>query len=102
VKGDKMEDEELHNKAFEITKSYEEKLENFGFKLFSKPVISEEERLLKLVFVKSAGVVLFLEIDYLIDEDKEREGILFVDLSIIGNKEDDLNKMLEVVENGYK
>jgi len=97
-----MNDEELHNKAFEITKSYEEKLENFGFKLFSEPVISEEERLLKLVFVKKVGVMLFLEINYLIDEDKEREGILFVDLSILGNKEEDLDKMLEVVENGYK
>lgn len=97
-----MNDEELHNKAFEITKTYEEKLEKFGFQLFSKPVISEEEGLLKLVFMKSAGVVLFLEIHYLIDEDKEREGILFVDLSILGNKEEDLDKMLEVVENGYK
>ena len=91
-----MEDIELHNRAFEITEKYEEKLKNFGFKLFSEPIISEEEKLLKLVFVKKAGVMLFLEIDYLIDEDNEKEGILVVALSILGNKEEDLDKMLEV------
>jgi len=97
-----MEDEELHNIAFEITEKYKEKLENFGFKLFGQPKISEEENLLKLVFNKDAEVIMFLEIDYLIDEDKEREGIIFTSLSIIGNKEEDLDKMLEVIKYGYE
>ena len=97
-----MEDEELHNRAFEITQIYEEKLEKFDFKLFGNPKISEEEKLLKLLFYKDAGVVMFLEIQYLIDEDKEREGIIVVELSILGNREEDLDKMLEVSNEFHK
>jgi len=96
-----MEDVELHNRAFEITEKYEEMLKNFGFKLFGEPKISEEENLLELVFHKEAGVIMFLKIDYQIDEDKEREGLIFTGLSIVGNREKDLDKMLEIA-NEYK